>query len=80
MYRMFFQSGFQNSLATWDVSNVGNLTEVLSGSQLTTVNFDNTLVGWSYLENLQNNVQFDEGKEPETGDTIEINYATWGCE
>ncbi|MCL6267059.1 BspA family leucine-rich repeat surface protein [Flagellimonas myxillae] len=61
MFRMFYQSGFQNSLGTWDVSNVGNLTEVLTGSQLTTVNFDNTLVAWSQLGSLQNNLQFDTG-------------------
>ena len=35
--------------------------------------------GWSY-DVVENWVQFDTGFEPDPGDTIEIKYATWGCE
>jgi hypothetical protein len=34
---------------------------------------------WSYSED-QNAVIFDSGSEPTEGQTIDIEYATWGCE
>jgi hypothetical protein len=33
---------------------------------------------WAY-DSADNDVTFNEGEEPEPGDTIEIIYATWGC-
>ena len=34
--------------------------------------------GWIYNA-ARNSVEFTEGNVPEPGDTIEINYAVWGC-
>ena len=34
---------------------------------------------WEYND-VDNEVRFAEGKEPDEGDTIELVYATWGCE
>lgn len=33
---------------------------------------------WSY-DAASNSVSFDEGRAPEEGQTVEINYAVWGC-
>ena len=35
--------------------------------------------GWEY-DPTDNKVSFEEGSEPDEGDTIELVYATWGCE
>ena len=43
------------------------------------VNGQQTLTNWSY-DSTENWIQFDTGFEPDPGDTIEIKYATWGCE
>jgi len=43
------------------------------------VNGQQALTGWSY-DSTENWIEFDSGSEPEPGDTIEIKYATWGCE
>ena len=34
---------------------------------------------WEYDEN-ENSISFAAGSEPDAGDTIEIDYATWGCD
>ncbi len=61
MYRMFHESGFDNSLGNWDISNVNSLNGIFEGSALSTVNYDNTLIGWDYLNVLQPNLTFDAG-------------------
>ena len=61
MSAMFKDSGFKNSLGTWDVSQVTTMNQMFIGSQLTTINYDNTLVGWSRLPNLQSNIELDAG-------------------
>jgi len=61
MDQMFFESGFSNSLGTWNVSQVLSMDQMLTGSQLSTLNYDNTLVGWGRLQNLKTNVVFDAG-------------------
>ena len=45
--------------------------EVYVNGQLTTE--------WTY-DPAENHIAFNEGKEPDEGDTIEIIYATWGCD
>jgi len=51
---------------------IENTIEVyVNGQQVTT--------GWLY-ESTDNWIEFDSGAEPDPGDTIEIKYATWGCE
>ena len=61
MSAMFKNSGFKNSLGKWDVSQVTSMDQMFDGSQLTTLNYDNTLVGWSRLKKLQPDVQFNAG-------------------
>ena len=43
------------------------------------VNGQQAVTGWSY-DPTENWIEFDSGTEPDPGDTIEIKYATWGCE
>src|SRR5690606_33686562 len=57
---------FDRSLGDWDVSNVTNMYNALgstwSGTKsLSTSNYDSTLIGWSQLPNLQNNVSLGSG-------------------
>ncbi len=52
--RMFSNTNFNYSLASWDISNVTG-TMSLSG-QLSRENYEATLIGWSELPLLQNNV------------------------
>ncbi|WP_405383143.1 BspA family leucine-rich repeat surface protein [Maribacter sp. LLG6340-A2] len=61
MSAMFKNSGFSNSLGSWDIGQVTTMDQMFAESQLTTVNYDNTLVGWSRLQNLQPNIDFDAG-------------------
>ena len=43
------------------------------------VNGQQSTTGWLY-DVVENWIQFDTGSEPDPGATIEIKYATWGCE
>jgi len=43
------------------------------------VNGQQATAGWAY-DSIENWIEFDSGLEPDPGDTIEIKYATWGCE
>ncbi|MEL6274596.1 MAG: BspA family leucine-rich repeat surface protein, partial [Bacteroidota bacterium] len=43
-------SSFDQSLASWDISSVNDMSEMLSGSVLSTDNYDNTLIGWNRLD------------------------------
>lgn len=52
---------FDQSLAAWDVSSVQTLYGFLSGGELSTANFDATLIAWSQLPNLETGVNFDAG-------------------
>lgn len=61
MFQMFYESGFNNSLGDWNISNVNSLSGIFEGSALSTVNYDNTLIGWSHLNTLQPNITFDAG-------------------
>lgn len=61
MERMFKNaSSFNQSLENWRVTSVLNMTEFLSGVELSMVNYDNTLIGWSTLP-LLSNILFDGG-------------------
>ena len=61
MFRLFFESGFENSLGSWNVSNVTEMTEMFAGAKMTLENYDNTLVAWSRLP-LQTTITFDAGE------------------
>ncbi|WP_282050569.1 BspA family leucine-rich repeat surface protein [Maribacter aquivivus] len=61
MNEMFFESGFTKSLGKWDIGQVTSMTHMFTGAKLTTLNYDATLVGWSRLQGLQQNIIFDAG-------------------
>ena len=57
MKSMFYYAiTFNQSLASWNVSNVDNMTAMLDYSNLSVENYSATLVAWSQLEGLQSGV------------------------
>jgi len=46
---------FNQSLGSWDVSNVGQMDGILNETDLSAINYDGTLIGWSE-RSLQSNV------------------------
>ena len=48
-------SVFDQNLGSWDITSVTNMSNMLSNSNLTLENYDNTLIGWA-SQNVQNNV------------------------
>jgi surface protein len=60
MSYMFYQaSAFNQSLGLWEVDGVTDMTYMFSGSNLSTSNYDNTLIGWNSRPSLQNNTRLD---------------------
>ena len=58
---MFYNcTGFDQSLAGWDVSNITNATSFMHGCTLSTANYDSTLGGWS-SQSVQNGVNISFG-------------------
>jgi len=56
MEKMFFLAeGFDQDLSSWNVSNVYNMEEMLSLSGISESNYDDTIIGWSG-QNVLNNV------------------------
>ena len=49
-------TSLNQSLATWDVSNVTDMTNMLDNTALSTENYSDTLKNWSQLENLNSEV------------------------
>ena len=59
---MFFSAiTFNQDLSSWDISNVTGMTGMLSDTNLSTTNYDNTLIGWDSLPSVQNNVVVGAG-------------------
>lgn len=50
-------SSFNRDIGSWDVNSVSDMNDMLSNSGLSTQNYDNTLVGWSERDNLQDEVE-----------------------
>lgn len=49
-------SAFNQSLGEWDIGNVRGLHHMLDNAGLSSANYDSTLIGWSNLPSLQNNL------------------------
>lgn len=82
MTRMFNGAdNFNQDLSSWDIRNVGDMTQMLDNTNLSTTNYDNILVGWSALPNLQRGVDFDvtgvEACEAEVERFSLINDLNW---
>ena len=57
MSSMFrYASAFNQPLGLWEVDNVTNMQYMFSNTNLSTDNYDNTLIGWNSRPTLQNNV------------------------
>ncbi|NQZ45034.1 MAG: BspA family leucine-rich repeat surface protein [Flavobacteriaceae bacterium] len=60
MSGLFGFSSFDQDLSKWNVSLVINMSGMFSGSSgLSVENYDKTLIGWSQLPSLQNEVRLD---------------------
>lgn len=59
-------TAFDQSLADWDVSNVTSMALMFSGAELSTENYDATLIGWAN-QDVQSNVSFHGGNSTYTG-------------
>ena len=47
MEQMFMLTPFNQSIGNWDISQVTNMYQMLYGTNLSTVNYDATLIGWA---------------------------------
>jgi surface protein len=66
MYSMFYNAtAFNQPIGSWDVSNVSIMMDMFDGAQLSTANYDATLIGWATMSPnetpLQQNVNFSGG-------------------
>ncbi|PSR08377.1 MAG: hypothetical protein C7M88_10050, partial [Candidatus Arcticimaribacter sp.] len=55
-------SVFNQNLATWDIGNLTSAVDMLTGTAISTENWDNLLLGWGYSQqaNLPNNVTLSQ--------------------
>jgi len=53
-------TAFDQNLGSWNVGNVLDMLHMFDGVTLSTINYDNILIGWS-AQNLQATVKFDAG-------------------
>ena len=54
---LYSTSSFNQNLGSWDVSNVSNFSDFMAYCGISTLNYDNTLIGWSSLT-LQTSIYF----------------------
>ena len=61
MGTMFEETPFNQPIGNWDVSSVTNMNYMFNIVTLSTVNYDNLLIGWNNLPSLQTSVSFHGG-------------------
>jgi surface protein len=66
-------SAFNQNIGPWDVSNVTDMTGMLVSTNMSTNNYDDTLIGWNNLASLQNNVTLDASAHYCASDTQRAN-------
>ena len=54
-------TSFDQNLGKWDVSNISSIFDVLTGTHISTENYDSLLIGWSQLPKLFQNANFNGG-------------------
>ncbi len=54
-------TSFDQNLENWNVSKVQYMDNMFNGTELSLNNYDNTLIGWSELGTLQNNLELHGG-------------------
>ncbi|MEE1963451.1 BspA family leucine-rich repeat surface protein [Allomuricauda taeanensis] len=54
-------TSFDQNLESWNVGNVVNMAGMFKDTGLSLANYDKTLIGWSSLPSLRNNVVLDAG-------------------
>ena len=53
-------SSFDQNIGSWNVENVQDMDDMLTGSNISTANYDSLLIGWA-SQNLQQNVNLNGG-------------------
>ncbi|MES2749665.1 MAG: BspA family leucine-rich repeat surface protein [Patescibacteria group bacterium] len=56
LYGMFYNSSFDQTLGNWDIRNITNFAYIFDLSNISTLNYSDTLERWAALPTLQNNM------------------------
>jgi len=61
MVGMFYISHFNGDISKWDVSSVTDMRLMLSGSSMSSENYDKLLIGWSTLNKAEGEIRIPAG-------------------
>lgn len=84
MKNMFFNAEkFNQDLGGWNIQNVEEMNLMLSGTAMDPINYGNTLLGWSQLENIPSGLglistlKYCEGSEAEAARSFLMTNKSW---
>jgi surface protein len=61
MSEMFFSaSNFDQQLGAWELSNIENMMDIFRSSNISNINYDNTLLGWANNDFIPENIDLGE--------------------